>query len=375
MGTIAEELLEIAVRLDTARARIEGPELTRILARIDEVATQVAKSWSGSWLGYQSRVYFDRFRPVPPGAHFSQEWGLMDTAFVRETVGSWNEYPFDDVVSPILKDTGAPDLDAARTLARNVRREFDNIRHDVVSALSASLQNHEDPLISTLKEEAEETKAFTDSDFIRGLRPTGQFVSRDMIALGQGIQAPPHFCVMAEVMAIRSPGQACDQLATIARRAASHLSRRERSASRRESSGTSVFIGHGRSPAWKDLKDFLQDRLGLTWDEFNRVPVAGITNTTRLSQMLGDAAIAFVILTAEDEQVDGKWHARLNAVHEAGLFQGRLGFTRAIILLEEGCEEFSNVQGLGQIRFPTANIAAAFEEIRRVLEREEIIST
>jgi predicted nucleotide-binding protein len=42
----------------------------------------------------------------------------------------------------------------------------------------------------------------------------------------------------------------------------------------------------------------------------------------------------------------------MNVVHEAGLFQGRLGFERAIILLEEGCKSFSNIEGLGQIRFP-----------------------
>jgi predicted nucleotide-binding protein len=62
--------------------------------------------------------------------------------------------------------------------------------------------------------------------------------------------------------------------------------------------------------------------------------------------------------------------ARENVVHEIGLFQGRLGFGRAIILLEEGCEEFSNIQGLGQIRFPKGNIGAKFEDIRAVLERE-----
>lgn len=39
--------------------------------------------------------------------------------------------------------------------------------------------------------------------------------------------------------------------------------------------GDKVFIGHGRSPAWRELKDFLAERLGLPWDEFNRVPVAG----------------------------------------------------------------------------------------------------
>jgi predicted nucleotide-binding protein len=78
-------------------------------------------------------------------------------------------------------------------------------------------------------------------------------------------------------------------------------------------------------------------------------------------------------MTGEDEQADGKMHARMNVIHEAGLFQGRLGFSRAIVVLEEGCEEFSNIEGLGQIRFPKGNIKAAFEEIRRVLEREGII--
>jgi hypothetical protein len=52
---------------------------------------------------------------------------------------------------------------------------------------------------------------------------------------------------------------------------------------------------------------------------------------------------------------------------------GRLGFTKAIILLEDGCEEFSNIEGLGQIRFPMGNISASFEGVRRVLEREGMI--
>ena len=89
--------------------------------------------------------------------------------------------------------------------------------------------------------------------------------------------------------------------------------------------------------------------------------------------MLDNAAIAFLIMTAEDEQSDGKLRARMNVIHEAGLFQGRLGFTRAIILLEDGCENFSNVDGLGYIKFPSGNIKACFEDIRRVLEREGLV--
>ena len=137
--------------------------------------------------------------------------------------------------------------------------------------------------------------------------------------------------------------------------------------------GTTVFIGHGRSLAWRVLKDFLENRLGLSVDEFNRVPVAGVPTSTRLSEMLDSAAFAFLVMTAEDEQTDGKMRARENVVHEVGLFQGRLGFARAIVLVEEGCEEFSNIHGLGQIRFPRGNIAAKFEDIRAVLEREKVI--
>lgn len=134
-----------------------------------------------------------------------------------------------------------------------------------------------------------------------------------------------------------------------------------------------VFIGHGRSPVWRELKDFLHDRLHLKPDEFNREATPGITTVERLKKMLHDATFAFLVMTAEDEYADRSKHPRMNVVHEAGLFQGHLGFKKAIILLEEGCTEFSNIHGLTTIRFPQGNIAGTFEEIRRVLEREQVI--
>jgi predicted nucleotide-binding protein len=84
--------------------------------------------------------------------------------------------------------------------------------------------------------------------------------------------------------------------------------------------------------------------LGLKWDEFNREPTAGKAVTERLSEMLTNASLAFLILTAEDEQVSGKIQARMNVIHEVGLFQGKIGFKKAIILIEEGCEDFSNIR-------------------------------
>src|SRR4029077_7070023 len=126
-------------------------------------------------------------------------------------------------------------------------------------------------------------------------------------------------------------------------------------------------------PIWKNLKDFLQDRLGLQWEEFNREPTAGMSTKERLEAMLDSASFGFLVMTAEDERADGTKQARANVIHEVGLFQGRLGFERAIILLEEGCAEFSNIVGLTQIRFPKGNIMSKSEEVRRVLEREKIL--
>jgi hypothetical protein len=135
-----------------------------------------------------------------------------------------------------------------------------------------------------------------------------------------------------------------------------------------------VFIGHGRSNAWTHLALFLRERLAMEYEEFNREAVAGKTIVARLQEMLDSAAVAFMVLTGEDEHVDGSLHARENVVHEAGLFQGRLGFNKALILLEEGCQELSNIHGLVQIRFPRGNIESKFEAIRMVLEREGLLS-
>lgn len=43
-------------------------------------------------------------------------------------------------------------------------------------------------------------------------------------------------------------------------------------------------------------------------------------------------------MTGEDEDKEGKLNARPNVIHEIGLFQGRLGFSRAIVLLEDETE-------------------------------------
>jgi predicted nucleotide-binding protein len=136
-----------------------------------------------------------------------------------------------------------------------------------------------------------------------------------------------------------------------------------------------IFMGHGHSLEWLKLQTFLKDRLHLQCVEFNTEPAAGVGTQERLSELLNQAIFAFLVLTAEDEQTDGSKHARENVVHEAGLFQGRHGFRKAIVVLEGGCVEFSNIHGLGQIRFQKGQIESCYEEVRKVLEREKILKS
>ncbi len=133
-----------------------------------------------------------------------------------------------------------------------------------------------------------------------------------------------------------------------------------------------VFIGHGGSSQWKVLRDHLGS-LNVSWDEFNRETPAGLPTTERLTGMLDHALFAFLVMTAEDEHVDGSKHARENVIHEVGLFQGKLGFRKAIVLLEEACQEFTNITGLGQIRFRAGRIEEALPNVERVLAREGIL--
>ncbi|MGV8057765.1 MAG: TIR domain-containing protein [Smithellaceae bacterium] len=369
MDTITK-IFGLADKLKKTESRLSKDDLDKL----ESAATSVGKAWSGSCLGYHARVYYKDFKPVPPGARFSKEWGFHDSYLLRETVGAWEEYDFDVVVQYIQSQSGVKELDPLENVVSETRELFEEVQSELLSLLTPiMLDNEKDTFLKDLSEQVKKTKILTREDYLREVLPSGQQMSRDMNAIQAGIHVPPHLSVLASCFGTRAPFNACLVLGKITRRLASHMENIEKVKTRSERIGTNVFIGHGRSFAWRDLKDFVQDRLHLPWDEFNRVPVAGVTNIARLSQMLDNAAIAFIIMTAEDEQIDGKMHARMNVIHEAGLFQGRLGFEKAILLLEEGCEEFSNVQGLGQIRFPAGNISSIFEELRRVMEREKLI--
>ena len=297
----------------------------------------------------------------------------MDRWPDHQPAPEWRIMEHDQVINAIILRAGSPDINSINSTLASVRKKFSSLKEQAVSLLSAAQIENNDPFIERKLKQIDKLAVATPGTIANSLGSSGQNWSRDSTAVTQGPRVAPHQYLIGLHLSATVAENGLETIEKASREAASHLQRLEKTQRRSQIVGTNVFIGHGRSFVWRDLKDFIKDRLQLPYDEFNRVPVAGITNIARLSEMLDAAAVAFFILTAEDEQADGALRARMNVIHEVGLFQGRLGFTKAIVLLEDGCEEFSNIEGLGQIRFPKGNIESKFEDIRLVLEREGLL--
>jgi hypothetical protein len=250
MSELVSELQGIFEELNSFGESFNNPEIAKPLDALEKSATDVGKAWGHSWLGYQSRVYYEELMPPPPGANFSSEWGFT-RRFTTGTRGNWVQFPEDTVETEIRKRADNPDITKAQEVADKGRTFVEQKRDDVVSILRTAKGLRADPFLEKLLEEVEKIQVFTRSECIRQMEPSGDLVSRDMIALSQGLWTPPHFSVLADVFSVRAPKLACESLAKIVRRAFSHLERTEKGLAKAERIGTNVCIGHGRSKEWR----------------------------------------------------------------------------------------------------------------------------
>lgn len=363
----------------------KNKQLSELLEGLVDAARSVGEAWCGSWSGYHANVYYADFKPPPPEAYWNKEFGRQKEGYVGFrsmpamplTVGDWRDYEPEVIQEAILmrvRDINL--LDSVTTNACAMEKEGRNLfemkRSAIVSTLTIALATKQDPYINKCKEQVEKQELNTVLSFMGSVRPSNP-VSYDYTVKQQGIWTPPHISILVQVSSYLSPFCGCERLLEIAEEAANHIELVEITTVGSKLTGKKVFIGHGQSLVWMVLKEYLNKDKELVCDEYNMVPVAGLHRIERLEQMLNDAAMAFLVMTGEDETQDGKMNARLNVIHEVGLFQGKLGFTRAIILLEKGCDEFSNITGLEQIRFSKGNIKSAFYEVEGVLKREGLL--
>ena len=131
-----------------------------------------------------------------------------------------------------------------------------------------------------------------------------------------------------------------------------------------------IFIGHGNDPIWNEIRHHLHDKHNFRVNAYETGARAGHEIRDVLEEMLSDSSFAILIFTGENIDAEGKRHPRENVIHELGLFQGKLGSKRAIVLLEAGVERFSNIEGVQYIPFKKESISATISEILATLKRE-----
>jgi len=373
---ITEQLLQSIWACENALSLNDNDFFQKNQEQLRENIAQATKAFSGSWIGYHANVYYRNLDVPEPGDHFSAEWGLMAEGWMyRNGPRNWCEYPRQDILAALkanVDEDFEDKLSAVSSQAAGVLGEhLDSVRI-IVEVL---LKNEETPTLRRIYDDLIKIKPeIRARAIIDALRPSGQLMTRDMTAMSQGIIVPVHCAVHAEQVALLHPFTALAKLTECCNRVRRYMALNDLLERKVMPASNRVFIGHGRSALWRELKDFLQDRLHLSWEEFNRSSTTGVATSERLQEILDNSCFAFLVMTGEDQHSDQSFHARENVVHEVGLFQGKLGFRRAIVVLEEGCAEFSNIIGLSQIRFPAGNIAACFEELRKVLEREGILT-
>lgn len=125
-----------------------------------------------------------------------------------------------------------------------------------------------------------------------------------------------------------------------------------------------VFIGHGRDPQWELVERALREHHGLEVVAYEIGGArAGLTIKEVLSDMLSASSFAVLVMTAEDETRDGSLRPRQNVVHELGLFQGRLGFHRTVMLADRRLEHFSNMDGTQRIDFTDGHVLEAMSPL------------
>jgi len=370
---ITEQILNVIAIAEEALRLRDDSYITENYEKVKQNLSKVGEAFSGSWIGYHANVYYKGFNPPAPRDGFSVEWGLMNLYGNRSASG-WIEVTYKQVKSEVVSGVDIEIETRLERISESARTSFEEAHSNMVSLLAVLIESKSAAILEDLSKRISDIKGYVSKqEIVYYMGPKGTTICRDSTALSQGTRIPPHVDIEAWYLSKFSPFEGLSSLVKEANTLLKYMKIQDLIEYNPKSVGSKIFIGHGRSNLWRELKDFFEKRLSLEWDEFNREPVAGFTTQERLQLMLDRACFAFLLMTGEDQHADNSVHARENVIHELGLFQGKLGFRKAIVLLEEGCAEFSNIEGLNQIRFHKDNISACFEEIRQVLEREGIL--
>jgi hypothetical protein len=203
-GAAHEDLLRVADELDGLVDSARALGLGQQAKTLREAADTVGRAASGSWHGYHANVYYADLKAAPPGAHFSTEWGLMDTFGTMGSSGDWREYDPKDVLSFVYRLAGDPDIEKTKEFLYNAAWIIETKKSEIISILQIAIDKDNDQYLSEIRKKVKQFHLPTKESILEMARPKGSFMTRDTVVIGQKTRVPPHMSVAAEASAMEA---------------------------------------------------------------------------------------------------------------------------------------------------------------------------
>jgi hypothetical protein len=184
MASLKETAVSLQARVKALQETL-CPELAGVKESCDAItkATQkIAGSWSGSWMGYHTELYYRDFEPPPLGATFSPEWGGLDGI-----PPGWQKRSADEVKGRIEKLSNMS-VTALETSTDSFLEQAKALHAEIVTEISGL---HLQPGLEQEKKLLNEIEGFkwgqTIGEIIHANTPQ-QVFSRDSEAFHQGVR-------------------------------------------------------------------------------------------------------------------------------------------------------------------------------------------
>src|SRR3972149_10092992 len=221
MEEILKELIEISIKCEETIKLFESDEIESTVTNLQNAINEVGKARSGSWLGYHSLVYYKDFKTPPAGCHFSSEWGFGDY-FSNPTTGDWVEYTVEYIEKVIMRKAKNPNIELIKETSQKGKEIFEDCKEKFLINIEALLTVQHNSFLESIKEESSKIKIITQVEMIKYLTPKGQFITRDSLAMSQGIKTPPHLGIYCELQSYLYPKEALEDLLKLVNRTHSY---------------------------------------------------------------------------------------------------------------------------------------------------------
>src|ERR1017187_7576194 len=244
---ISDRVLAVIRNCQNAVAQRDDPLVQENTELLKTNLGRIADSFCGSCIGYHSRVYYRGLRAPAAGDHFSAEWGLMDTLSGRRSQ-NWIEYTPEQIENVAF--TGVADDYERRlsSMSDRAQETFDEGRDTLLTIASVLLDNQKTSTLERLRDEIKGVEGrISASKFAQAMMPRGQLMSRDSMAVSQGLLVPPHLAMQAEQISTLSPFSGLEALVKCGRSLLSYMEIHEMVDKDTVKKADRVFIGHGKS--------------------------------------------------------------------------------------------------------------------------------